>query len=85
MADYNYRSDYCLYHSDSKGGYAARREREKLDEKIKPLPLNQAGEGKHKCVYCAYEAGYKNGREDMKRQLKKRVIEQITAWFDNGR
>ena len=24
------------------------------------LPANQSGKGRHKCAYCAYEAGYED-------------------------
>ena len=34
-----------------------------LDAVCRELPRNQSGDGRHKCVYCAYEEGYKAGIE----------------------
>lgn len=46
-----------------------------LDKKIKKLHPNQAPPGRHKCVYCAYEEGYKDGykraQQDLLRNLFK--------------
>lgn len=33
----------------------------RYDEKYDMLPLDQGGEGRHKCAGCAYDAGYKAG------------------------
>lgn len=38
--------------------------REYLDTLCHELPRNQSGAGRHKCVYCAYEEGYKAGLEE---------------------
>lgn len=35
-----------------------------LDPVLQDLPESQAGEGRHKCAYCAYEAGYAKGYRD---------------------
>ena len=40
--------------------------REDLDDCMRSLPLNQSGEGRHKCPYCAYEAGYRDGMRSTK-------------------
>ncbi|MCY3877602.1 MAG: MutH/Sau3AI family endonuclease [Rhodobacteraceae bacterium] len=32
-----------------------------LDALMRGLPNNQSGAGRHKCVYCAYKAGYRLG------------------------
>lgn len=32
-----------------------------LDDVMKTLPENQAGVGRHKCPYCAYERGFEDG------------------------
>lgn len=34
---------------------------------LRALPESQAGEGRHKCAVCAYDAGYKDGLEASKR------------------
>ena len=46
--------EYCKTH---KHGFAG------LDEKMKTLPRNQGGEGRHKCPYCAYVEGFEDGAE----------------------
>lgn len=35
--------------------------RRELDDLMETLPNNQSGKGRHKCPYCAYQAGYKEG------------------------
>ena len=35
--------------------------RRELDDLMETLPNNQSGKGRHKCPYCAYHAGYKDG------------------------
>ena len=35
--------------------------RENLDNVMQRLPNNQSGKGRHKCPYCAYEAGFQEG------------------------
>ncbi len=35
--------------------------RENLDNVMQRLPNNQSGKGRHKCPYCAYEAGFQDG------------------------
>lgn len=35
--------------------------RESLDNVMQRLPNNQSGKGRHKCPYCAYEAGFQDG------------------------
>ena len=35
--------------------------RKNLDAVCRDLPNNQSGVGRHKCVYCAYEEGYRAG------------------------
>ncbi len=36
-----------------------------LDNLMAGLPYNQAGQGRHKCPYCAYEEGVRQARSDM--------------------
>ena len=35
----------------------------RYEEKFTELPYDQGGEGRHKCSGCAYERGFKLGRE----------------------
>lgn len=48
----------CVIHSGREGEDA----RSTLDGIMDSLPNSQAGEGRHKCAYCAYEAGLRQGR-----------------------
>ena len=41
--------------------------RENLDTFMKGLDNNQGGSGRHKCPYCAYEEGFKEGYEQAKK------------------
>lgn len=43
-----------------------------LDQILEELPENQSGAGRHKCAYCAYEAGLRAGLEDA---LGKRICD----------
>ena len=43
--------------------------REELETVMKKLPESQAGVGRHKCSYCAYEEGYKVGYKKAKQDL----------------
>ena len=47
----------CTIHA---GKHNAHR-RENLDNVMQRLPNNQSGKGRHKCPYCAYEAGFQEG------------------------
>ncbi len=40
--------------------------REHLDGQMMLLPMNQAGRGRHKCPYCAYERGYWQAIDDLR-------------------
>ena len=53
-------SDDCPKHA----GIINATRREFLDTLCHELPRNQSGAGRHKCVYCAYEEGYKAGLEE---------------------
>ena len=46
-------------------GQANAGNRRGLDASMARLPRNQAGSGRHKCPYCAYEHGYGQAQEDM--------------------
>ena len=52
-------SDDCAIHA----GIINKDRRLILDGVCRELPRNQSGAGRHKCVYCAYEEGYKAGIE----------------------
>ena len=47
----------CSRHS----GKDNRLNRDRLDRLMTNLPFNQSGSGRHKCPYCAFEAGYHAG------------------------
>lgn len=47
----------CFEHS----GRLQIQNRRQLDDLMETLPNNQSGKGRHKCPYCAYQAGYKEG------------------------
>lgn len=49
-----------------------------LDQLMKALPENQSGSGRHKCTYCAYEAGFEAGFEAGCRHERFR----IAKWLD---
>ena len=55
----------CLKHSKYAPNAAANRE--PLDHIIGKLPRSQAGQGAHRCAYCAYSEGYKAGLEAARR------------------
>ena len=42
-----------------------------LDHIMDKLPENQSGAGRHKCVYCAYEAGLEAGRQRERHRIAK--------------
>lgn len=46
-------------------------ERAALDRIMRELPENQAGEGRHKCPYCAYERGYRQALNDVRDRLER--------------
>ena len=54
---------YCLTHSGKRNSH----NRKKLDKVMETLDYNQGGEGRHKCPYCAYEEGFKEGYEQAKK------------------
>ena len=56
------RSD-CATHA----GKANANERGQLDSIMHWLPANQSGVGRHKCVYCAYKAGYADALAELGR------------------
>ena len=68
------RSD-CSRHA----GQLNMQNRRQYDTEISRLPYNQSGEGRHKCPYCAYEAGYYAGETDMTRELKSKM----NGWLDS--
>lgn len=55
-ADCGPRSD-CPLHSGQKN----EGKRRGLDQLMHSLPRNQSGAGRHKCVYCAYQLGFRAG------------------------
>lgn len=42
--------------------------RKKLDRIMNVLDNNQSGKGRHKCPYCAYEKGFKEGYSRAKKK-----------------
>ena len=55
----------CVMHS----GQRNEETRSLLDNKMKTLDYCQAGEGRHKCAYCAYELGFRDAVEATKRGI----------------
>ncbi len=45
---------------------SCKKQHKKTDQIVKDLPINQGGIGRHKCASCAYEKGFKNGKEHIK-------------------
>lgn len=45
----------------------------RYDPKFDSLPTNQAGAGRHLCAGCAYDKGYQDG----KNRVKKRAIGEL--------
>lgn len=50
-------SEDCSIHA----GISNALRRESHDNVMQRLPNNQSGKGRHKCPYCAYEAGFQDG------------------------
>ena len=50
-------ANYCAIHS----GEHNNTKRSKLEQIMTELPENQSGRGRHKCPYCAYERGLRDG------------------------
>ena len=42
---------------------------DEIDPAMAELSANQSGEGRHKCPYCAYEAGYRQALDDARNSL----------------
>lgn len=52
---------YCPLHS-----YRANKaQHEEIDRVMSSLPDSQAGAGRHKCPYCAYQRGYEQAIRDV--------------------
>jgi len=47
-----------------------------LDEIMWGLPENQSGAGRHKCTYCSYEQGYKDGLHHAANALRKMLLRE---------
>ena len=56
----NRTSKDCEHHA----GQHNEKNRSALDRIMRDLPENQAGEGRHKCPYCAYREGYRQALAD---------------------
>ena len=52
-----YKMTDCIRHA----GLHNQFHRQEMELVMKRLPSNQSGYGRHKCPYCAYEAGYRAG------------------------
>lgn len=49
--------------------------RKKLDKIMGALDDNQSGEGRHKCTYCAYEEGFREGYQSAKKESESSSID----------
>ena len=56
-----FEPDDCPIHA----GHGNSVSRELLDPRLVQLSSNQSGAGRHKCVYCAYERGYRQALDDI--------------------
>ena len=56
----------CLKHASQHNEES----RSRLDHIMRELPENQAGTGRHKCPYCAYQQGYRQALSDVCDRLK---------------
>ena len=50
--------------------------RSNLDELMLKLPANQSGNGRHKCPYCAYQAGFQAGMAAIANVLEPQYMEE---------
>lgn len=50
------------------------------DPKFDSLPYNQGGAGRHLCAACAYDEGYQDG----KNQVKKRSIAELNLPYSQA-
>lgn len=50
-----------------------------LEIEMGNLPDSQAGAARHKCAYCAYVAGLRQGRKDTQRE----IAEKLNAFFSD--
>ena len=46
-----------------------------LEELMESLPENQGRSGRHKCPYCAYNAGFRKGVEELSRKINEALKE----------
>ena len=63
----------CSYHGGPDSFF-----RSDFDAIIKELPLSQAGEGRHKCPYCAYQLGYSDGLKEVEKKIVE-ILNQLKA------
>ena len=63
----------CPEHSGRDGESA----RASLDSEMAVLPFNQAGEGRHKCAYCAFEAGRRQGLREARQEIAKMLYDFV--------
>ena len=54
----------CPLHGSGNEDYLA-----ELNDVMRHIPESQADEGRHKCVYCAYEEGRRRGREEARQEV----------------
>ena len=53
--------------------------RAKLDDIMNTLPENQAGVGRHKCPYCAYERGFEAGLQRATEIIRDFILKESRA------
>lgn len=46
---------------------------ERVQQKMRDLPQNQGKESRHKCTFCAYDAGYLDGLQQAVEVLQRRI------------
>ncbi len=59
----------CPTHAGRENSYA----RSNMDGLMRGLLKNQSGDGRHKCPYCAYQAGIKRGYAEALSKLADKI------------
>jgi len=60
----------------TKHGRGAEDRRAVLDGMMGDLPASQAGAGRHKCSYCAYERGFEDGLQRAAKTIRDLILKE---------
>jgi len=58
--------------------------RANLDDMMRDLQENQAGAGRHKCPYCAYEQGFEHGLRRAAEIIRDFILKESGAPMNPG-